>query len=110
MKSKTQVLVWGEFRHEKKKPNVATIYPDSMHETMDSEISKTAFRICSGEDLDRCEWRDVECDAVPTNYQRFIAAIRSGTPGEPDFARGAEVQRVIDACFESDQKRCSVSI
>ena len=34
MKSKTQVLVWGEFRHEKKKPKVAEIYPDSMHETI----------------------------------------------------------------------------
>jgi len=34
MNSKTNVLVWGEFRHEKKKPQVAAIYPDSMHETI----------------------------------------------------------------------------
>ena len=135
MKSKTQVLVWGEFRHEKKKPKVAAIgvhivdfatfpcgpvkevfcrlkaFPKAegnrvgdyvldandsailnvefangalgtIHTSrwvgghadrlalkiagtrgtisMDSEISKAAFRICSGEDLDRCEWRDVE--------------------------------------------------
>ena len=34
MKSKTHVLVWGEFRHEKKNPKVAAIYPDGMHETI----------------------------------------------------------------------------
>ncbi len=27
-----RVLVWGEFRHEKKSPKVAAIYPDGMHE------------------------------------------------------------------------------
>jgi len=28
------VTVWGEFRHEKKNPKVAGIYPDGMHETI----------------------------------------------------------------------------
>ena len=34
MSSKTHVTVWGEFRHEKKNPKVAAIYPDGMHETI----------------------------------------------------------------------------
>ena len=34
MSSKTHVTVWGEFRHEKTKPEVAAIYPDGMHETI----------------------------------------------------------------------------
>lgn len=29
-----RTLVWGEFRHEKKNPKVAKIYPDGMHETI----------------------------------------------------------------------------
>ena len=33
MSSKTHVTVWGEFRHEKKNPKVAAIYPEGMHET-----------------------------------------------------------------------------
>ncbi len=77
---------------------------------MDSEVSTTSYRICNGKDLDKGTWREVACKAVPTNYQRFIAAIRSGKPGEADFARGAEVQRVLDACFESDATRRPVKI
>ena len=78
--------------------------------SMDSEISTSSYRICNGKDLDKCTWREVECPALPSNYQRFITAILTGKPGEPDFARGAEVQRVLDACFVSDQKRLPVRI
>lgn len=45
MSSKIQTLVWGEFRHEKKNPKVAALYPKGMHETIadalrnDSELS-----------------------------------------------------------------------
>lgn len=34
MKNAINVLVWGEYRHEKKNPKVAAIYPDGMHETI----------------------------------------------------------------------------
>lgn len=34
MNSPTQVVVWGEFRHEKANRAVAAIYPDGMHETI----------------------------------------------------------------------------
>lgn len=78
--------------------------------TMDSEVSTTSYRICNAGGLDKGEWREVPCKPVPTNYQRFITAIRSGRAGEADFARGAEVQRVLDACFESDATRRPVRI
>ena len=77
---------------------------------MDSEISTTSFKICNGPGLDKGEWREVTCKPVPTNYQRFIAAIRSGNPGVADFARGAEVQKVLDACFESEANKRPVRI
>lgn len=34
MSSPIQVLVWGEYRHEKKNPKVAALYPRGMHETI----------------------------------------------------------------------------
>lgn len=34
MSDKLRVLVWGEFRHEKKNPKVAALYPAGMHETI----------------------------------------------------------------------------
>jgi len=40
MSSKTNVVVWGEFRHEKKNPKVAAIYPDGMHETIAGFLRK----------------------------------------------------------------------
>ncbi len=36
MVKKMKVLVWGEFRHEKKNPKVSEIYPDGMHECIAS--------------------------------------------------------------------------
>lgn len=78
--------------------------------SMDSAISTTEYRICAGKDLDRCEWRTVECKPVPDLYERFVRAVRSGTPATPDFQRGVEVQTILDACFESDRKRRPVRI
>jgi len=69
---------------------------------IDSDRSTTAFRICSGPDLDRAQWQEVKAPPVPTVYARFITSIRTGRPAQPDFARGAEVQKVLDACFKSD--------
>jgi trehalose utilization protein len=34
MTPKINTLVWGEFRHEKKNPKVAALYPNGMHETI----------------------------------------------------------------------------
>jgi predicted dehydrogenase len=78
--------------------------------SLDSDISTKAFKICNGKNLNKGEWREVACKPVPTNYQRFISAIRSGTPGVADFARGAEVQNVLDACFESDKTKRPVRL
>jgi len=69
---------------------------------IDSEKTTAGYRICAGKDLDKAVWRDVAVKPTPNNYARFIKAIRTGVPDQPDFARGAEVQKVLDACFASD--------
>ena len=54
------------------------------------------LRACLGADILAGHWTDVDCPAVPTNYERFIAAIRGDGPADPDFARGAALQRLLD--------------
>ena len=71
---------------------------------LDSDRSTTAYRVCAGRDLDACAWRERRAPAVPSIYRRFITAIRAGRAGQPDFARGAEVQKVLDACMASDAR------
>jgi len=78
--------------------------------SIDSDLSTSSYKICNGRGLDKNEWREVACKPVSSNYQRFIAAIRSGKPGEADFARGAEVQKVLDACFVSEAKKRPVRV
>lgn len=69
------------------------------------------LRACVGDDLLTATWRDVDCPAVPTVYERFIAAIRGTGPAIPDFARGAQLQRVLDRAGESaDQGGLSLTV
>jgi predicted dehydrogenase len=78
------------------------IYGDlgGLEVTFEKAISR--LRACIGDDRLTAEWRAVDCPPVPTLYARFIAAIRGEGPMEPDFARGAALQRVLDAAVESD--------
>ncbi len=57
---------------------------------------------CVGLDIHTQTWRDVECPPVPTNYQRFAAAVRSRVNGEPDFRRAAALQQVLDISFAAN--------
>jgi predicted dehydrogenase len=65
------------------------------------ENAVSALSACLGQDRLTATWRPVDCPEVPTVYQRFIAAIRGEGPAEPDFARGAELQRLLDAAEAS---------
>ena len=77
---------------------------------IDSDKSTTSYRVCRGKNLDTATWDEVQAKPVPTNYERFITAIRKGVTGDPDFVRGAEIQKVLDACIESDAARLPVKI
>ncbi|NJK91606.1 MAG: Gfo/Idh/MocA family oxidoreductase [Blastochloris sp.] len=77
---------------------------------IDSERSTTGYRLCAGPDLDKAQWQSMEAPATPDNYARFIRAIQTGRAEPPDFVRGAEVQKVLDACLESDAKGAWVKV
>ena len=55
-------------------------------------------------------WREVACPETPTNYRRFIDSIRTGINDQPDFRRGAEVQKTLDACLLSDERRTPIDL
>ena len=59
------------------------------------------LRACLSPDLEIAAWHEVDCPPVPTIYQRFVAAIRGEGAVDPDFARGAALQRLLDRAEES---------
>ncbi len=61
------------------------------------DTGKSTLRACLGEDVNTATWRDVPLDPVPTNYQRFVAAVKAGKTEEPSFRRAANIQKVLDA-------------
>lgn len=66
------------------------------------ENNKSSLRACLGNDLEVAKWVDVSTPDVPTNYVRFIEAVRTNTRVLPDFARGAALQKVLDLAVRSD--------
>lgn len=66
---------------------------------------QSSLMICAGKDINTQTWKEVTCPKVPTTYQRFAAALRTGTNGDPDFRRAADIQRVLDLCLEGGETR-----
>ena len=60
------------------------------------EKAESRLRACLGDNINSGTWVDIDCPAVPTIYQRFISAIRGEGPMDPDFARGAALQVLLD--------------
>ncbi|MDP5307385.1 Gfo/Idh/MocA family protein [Paracoccus spongiarum] len=65
------------------------------------ERQQSMLRACLAPDLQTAEWREVDCPPVVPIYQRFIDAIRGEGPPDPDFARGASLQHLLDRAEDS---------
>lgn len=63
------------------------------------------LRVCAGEDVATSTWRDVPAEPVPTNYQRFAEAVRTGVSSEPSFRHAAKLQKVLDLALVADLDR-----
>ncbi len=62
------------------------------------------LRACIGmENMTNATWQEISCNEVPTNYQGFIASVRGEPNNIPDFNRGAEMQKILDATEEMAQ-------
>ncbi|MBC2593410.1 Gfo/Idh/MocA family oxidoreductase [Ruficoccus amylovorans] len=77
---------------------------------IDGDWGTNVYRTSLGSNLDKAKWREHKAPRTPNNYARFIRGIRTGKQEEPTFARGAEVQRVLDACYVSDGKNAPVKL
>jgi len=77
---------------------------------MNLDKSYDKLEISTGKDLNPGKWKEIKCPKTPSIAARFIKSIRTGINDQPDFKRGAEVQKVLDACFASDAKGKRVSV
>lgn len=69
------------------------------------ENQQSRLLACLSPDLQQAKWNEVTCPPVPTIYQRFISAIRGEDRADPTFARGAELQRLLDQAERSAAQR-----
>ncbi|MEM1208291.1 MAG: Gfo/Idh/MocA family oxidoreductase [Planctomycetota bacterium] len=63
--------------------------------------SSNTLHTCLGKARHKGEWTAREIKHTPTTWQRFVKAIKTGQPAEPDLIRGAELQAYQDACERS---------
>jgi len=68
------------------------------------ERNVSTLRACLAPNLETATWKEVAAPVPPTIYERFIAAIRGEGVAEPDFARGAALQRLLDRAEQSAGK------
>ena len=52
---------------------------------------------------DKLQWEEIKCQPTLTNFEKFIESIKNNNNQEPDFRRGAEIQKVLDKCYESSK-------
>lgn len=77
---------------------------------VDLEKSGTSFEMCRVRRRKVGEWTTVAAKPTPNNYTRFVRSILTGRHDQPDFARGAEIQTLLDACEASDASGRTVRI
>jgi predicted dehydrogenase len=66
----------------------------------------STLRASLGDDMPDARWVDVAAPTVASNYARFIAAVQKGALVDPDFARGATLQKALDQAARSDTGHC----
>ena len=68
------------------------------------------LEMCHGKNIDKFQWETINCGKTPDMYKRFINSILTGKNDQPDFVRGAEIQKILDACIESDETKNTVEV
>ncbi len=70
----------------------------------------SSLRGCIGEDVENARWREIDAGQVPTNYERFVAAVREGRPVEPGFRHAADLQKVLDLAIAAETARRELAV
>ncbi len=77
---------------------------------IDLDESISDLNVCYGEAIHKAKWTVIKCGKTPNNLKRFIQSIKSGVQDQPDFARGAVIQKTLDACFKSNETGKTVTV
>jgi predicted dehydrogenase len=86
-------------------------YGDEGGVEVDLDRSRDSYRVCRGKSrLSSAQWSDVHCRRTPTQFERFITAVRAGTSDVSDFRNGARVQAYLEASTESDREKRPVKV
>lgn len=88
----------------------ARVYGDQGSIIVDLDKSYSTYSICTGEDVHKAVWRDVEAPATPNMYERFIQSIRTGVNDPSDFANALKIQAYLHYSFESSKKRKPLAV
>ena len=87
------------------------VYGDEAAVDVDLDRSTTSYLLARPPAARRmASWKPVKAPPCPTQYQRFVAAVRRGTSDESDFANGLAVQAYLDASFMSDRRGRPVKV
>ncbi|MDK1377584.1 MULTISPECIES: Gfo/Idh/MocA family oxidoreductase [unclassified Sinorhizobium] len=68
------------------------------------------LKACLGPDVEKAIWRDLDAGTVPTNYQRFAAAVAERQAVEPNFRHAADLQKVLDVAIETERERRELEV
>ena len=68
------------------------------------------FEITRNIDSEHMFWKKVNVENTPNNFERFIKSIETGIYDQPDFERGAEIQKILDSCNESSKENKWISL
>jgi predicted dehydrogenase len=70
--------------------------------------NESSLRVVLGEDVETGTWTEHPCEKVPTNYERFVEAVRTGASQEPSFRHAANLQKVLDLALVTELERREV--
>ncbi|MEP9386208.1 Gfo/Idh/MocA family oxidoreductase [Mesorhizobium sp. KR9-304] len=77
---------------------------------VETDGNRSTLSACLRADVDKGEWRELQLPEVRRNARRFADALISGENGDPSFRRAADIQKLIDAAFESSASDRRVTV
>lgn len=78
---------------------------------IDLDRAKNLLEVCMLDEEGKNQpWESIYCGKTPNNYQRFITSIETGVNDQADFARGLEIQRLLEAATVSSQTGAAVEL
>ena len=69
-----------------------------------------SFDITKNIESEKMRWEKKTVHQTLNNFERFIFSINSGINDQPNFKRGAQIQKILDGCFKSSKKKIWVKI